>query len=166
MEDLLAEIEACVANGNFYLALFCTLALPDICGALEASDGVARGGRYVAWYDANMPAHYSALFAGSQCYAFRCSTLHQGKTTNPKLGYSRIIFVAGSEVASPEMHLNVLNDALNLDLRAFSGDVVQSVRSWLTNSAANANVQANLAHFCRVRRNGLPGYIEGVDVLS
>lgn len=166
MDDLLTEIETCVTSGHFYLGLFCTLSLPDICGALEAPDGLANGKRYIKWFDMNMPPEYSKIFTGSQCYAFRCSTLHQGRASHKMLGYSRIIFIARKSDTQPPMHLNELNDALNLDIRVFSRDVIQSVRNWLTKVAANSGVQANLEHFLRVHRGGLPGYVDGMDVLS
>jgi hypothetical protein len=59
MEDFLDQIEAATQTDHlYYLALAGALAVPDICGALEAPDGEATGQRYKAWFDTNVsPLH-------------------------------------------------------------------------------------------------------------
>ncbi len=51
MEDLLKQIENSASNGNYLVALYVSLALPDICGALESDNGVATGNRYQQWFN-------------------------------------------------------------------------------------------------------------------
>jgi hypothetical protein len=54
MKDLIQQIRAANRNGLYYVALFTALALPDICGGLEAPDGLATRARYIAWFDKNV----------------------------------------------------------------------------------------------------------------
>jgi hypothetical protein len=46
MEELIRQIREANSAGLYYLALFAAIALPDICGALEAADGRANDDRY------------------------------------------------------------------------------------------------------------------------
>lgn len=51
MEKLLKQIEWANCKGAYYLALYASLTLPDICGAMESDDGQATGNKYIAWFD-------------------------------------------------------------------------------------------------------------------
>jgi len=93
MDELLQQIESSLVNKEFYLALFISLAMPDICGALVSKNGEAKGRRYKNWFDKYVAPKYNGNFDGSNCYAFRCSALHQGRTKHKNLGYTRIVFI-------------------------------------------------------------------------
>src|ERR1700693_5482967 len=114
MRDILAKTRAANTAGLYYVALFSALALPDICAALESPDGEAKGDRYIAWFDRHAA---SGFLTGETAYYFRCAMLHQGKTGHPK-GYSKIVFVEPG-ASGTVFHNNVMNDALNLDVRIF-----------------------------------------------
>lgn len=164
MDELLDQIESACASGNFYLALFCCLTLPDICGAISADDGRARGKRFIAWFDKYVAAHYGANFTGAAYYAFRCSVLHQGRSKHPDLGYERVLFVAPTSGVAA--HNNIINGALNLDISDFCADVIGGVRQWLRDEVTNPTVQNNLATFLKRYPGGLKPYFVGVDVYS
>ena len=166
MEEFLDEIEACYKTGHFYLALFCCLALPDICGAISSDDGIANGQKYKAWFDAYVAPKYGGTFDGSNCYAFRCAALHQGRSAHKNLGCTRILFLAPTDAKKLYMHNNVLNDALNLDVGEFCHDMISAVRTWMRCEASNSNFQRNMATFLKRHRGGLAPYIVGVDVFS
>lgn len=51
MHDLLEQIEKALECNLYYLALQSTLALPDICGALESENGQANRTKYINWYN-------------------------------------------------------------------------------------------------------------------
>ncbi len=74
---MIRQIRAASAAGLYYLALFGALTLPDICGALAASDGKATKSKYITWLRSNVPEE-----AGDAdlIYGLRCSLLHQGRT--------------------------------------------------------------------------------------
>lgn len=166
MEEFLDEIEASYEAGHFYLALFCCLALPDICGAISSADGIASGQKYKVWFDAYVAPKYEGNFDGSNCYAFRCAALHQGRSAQRNLGYTRVLFLAPTDANRLCMHNNVLNDALNLDVGEFCRDMISAVRIWMHREASNPTFQRNMASFLQRHRGGLPPYIVGVDVFS
>lgn len=58
MRNVLDQIEQAVEGNLYYLALFVTLAIPDICGALDSDDGRATGAKYVAWFDKHVRAQF------------------------------------------------------------------------------------------------------------
>ena len=47
MELILKEIERALDAKLYYLALQASLTLPDICGALQSNDGVAKKHKYM-----------------------------------------------------------------------------------------------------------------------
>ena len=47
MELILKEIERALDAKLYYLALQASLTLPDICGALQSDDGVAKNYKYI-----------------------------------------------------------------------------------------------------------------------
>lgn len=166
MDELLDQIEASYKLGHFYVALFCCLVLPDICGAISSADGTARGQRYKDWFDKYVAPKYDGNFDGGNCYAFRCAALHQGKSEHQNLGYKRVIFLAPTDGAQAFMHNNVLNDALNVDLVEFCKDVVSAVRQWMHDEASNPDFQKNMATVLKRYKGGLAPYISGADVFS
>ena len=93
MRDLLAQIRAALDGNLYYLALFVTLAVPDICAALDSDTGEASAVKYKRWFDSNLGSLYGEAFTGEDCYHFRCSLLHQGTTQHPKGRYARVVFL-------------------------------------------------------------------------
>ena len=165
MQDLLQQIRAANAAGLYYVALFSALALPDICASLESQDGLATGPRYIAWFDQHVAPRYGGNLDGTTCYRFRCSMLHQGRTQHPQGRYSRIIFVEPG-VGGNVFHNNVLNDALNIDVRIFCEDSCAAAEAWLPGAQRLPHFQANLANFVTRYPNGLAPYIVGPPVIG
>src|ERR1041385_2560782 len=111
MEDFLAQIRAANSANLYYMALFCTLTLPDICGSLEAPNGQAKHPLYTQWFDKYVAPKYYGFLDGETCYRFRCSMLHQG-TSRPHSQngkYSRIIFLEPNSKGFVK-HNNVMNE--------------------------------------------------------
>ena len=63
MKDLISQIQAAVNGHSYYLALYASLTLPDICGAMESDDGQATGAKYIAWFDKYVAQKYFACVA-------------------------------------------------------------------------------------------------------
>lgn len=166
MEEFLEQIEKAMENGQFYLALFCSLTLPDICGAISSENGEANNKKYKDWFDKYISPKYDGNFDGNNCYAFRCAALHQGRTEHKKLNYKRIIFIDPVSSSEVIMHNNILNDALNIDTREFCKDIIQGVRDWLNENSKNSKFQKNYSTFLRRHKGGIKHYISGVDVFS
>lgn len=160
MDQLFNEIRAAVANNAWVLALFGVLAVPDICAALESPDGTTSGAKYKAWITANLGDKYACLDAG-EIYKMRCSMLHEGASATAN--YKRTIFVASG---SNTFHMNILGDALNLDLKTFAEDVITAASRWLSANKDTEPVKTNLEKLIRWYPNGLPGYFANIPVLA
>ena len=94
MDDFLDQVETAANMAQlYYLTLAGTLVIPDMCGALESADGEATGAKYIAWVDTwVVPAYWDGFLTGADCYRFRCSFLHQGRTQHP-MGSYRLMFL-------------------------------------------------------------------------
>lgn len=162
MKEILAQIEAANKTGLYYVALFSVLTIPDICAALESSDGKANRSRYIDWYERNVD---SRLVSGEDIYSFRCSLLHQGRTTHPKSNFSRIIFIEPG--ATTNIFHNCVNgDALLIDVNLFVSDLLVSATKWLESVQETEIFKKNLASFVRRYPNGLKPYVVGLPVIG
>src|SRR5258706_12317035 len=146
MKDVLEQIRRASDQGLYYVALFAALAIPDICGALESADGESAGAKYAVWFDRHIAPRYGGLLSGEDAYLFRCSMLHQGTTQHPKSSFKRFLFVEPGATGSV-FHNNILNDALNIDVRIFVRDVVEAALQWLPTVEDLPQYRANSARF-------------------
>jgi hypothetical protein len=123
MERFLTSIERSIATENWYAAITLALTMPDICGWLEDQSKGSRQ-RYTEWFDKYLLQKYKKVIVGSDitfltggdCYALRCSFLHEGAEDitrqRAREVLSRIIFdFTGSHCAK-------INEVLLLDVSA------------------------------------------------
>ncbi len=169
MKELLSQIKVAVDGHAYYLALYASLTVPDICSAMESNNGQANRSKYISWFDKYVADKYSACgnptLTGEVCYFYRCAVLHQGRAQHPKLGYSRILFVEPG-TTSNVFHNNVLNDALNIDVGIFCNDVIEAANTWLQDAEETDNYKNNFSHFMQRYPAGLSPYIIGVPVIA
>ena len=111
-----------------------------------------------------MAKKYNGNFNGRNCYAFRCAALHQGRAKHKDLGYKQIFFA--DPTSGKVLHNNVMNDALNLDVRLFCQDIVSGARTWLNDMANEPNFKTNYSHFLKRHKGGLAPFIKGMDVFA
>lgn len=82
MERFTEAVLLALNNQNWYGALLIAITLPDICGSLENPNTKKSKEHYVNWYDRYLLEKYTSggtvFLSGDDCYAFRCSYLHQG----------------------------------------------------------------------------------------
>ncbi len=165
MQNLLDQIQKGLENDLYYLSLFAALSIPDICGAIESQDGEASGKKYVDWFDEYVAPKYNGFLSGDDCYKFRCSLLHQGSSQHSKSNYSRVLFVEPSATTNI-FHNNVMNDALNIDVRIFCQDIVMGASKWLQKVEDTRLYKINYDKFMRRHPDGLKPYIIGVPVIG
>lgn len=164
MKDILDQIRAASDSGLYYVALFAALMVPDICGALESSDGQASRPKYIAWFDRHVAPKYRFL-KGQDAYYFRCSMLHQGATQHPQSSFKRILFIEPGATTNI-WHDNILNDALNIDVQIFVQDLVDAALQWLPAAEKTPEFQAKRPRLVARQPQGLPPYITGVPVIA
>jgi hypothetical protein len=165
MRDFLAQIREGLNANLYYLSLFSALTIPDICGAMNSENGEAKREKYIAWFDRYITPEYRGFLNGDDCYYFRCSLLHQGSSQEKRSSYRRVIFVEPS-AANTVLHCNVMNDALNIDVRIFCNDLVGAAEKWLEENENTDLYKKNHDKFMRRYPNGLPPYVVGVPVIS
>ncbi|MBN2771358.1 MAG: hypothetical protein JXR90_11740 [Spirochaetes bacterium] len=76
MDEIVISLKTALMNNNFTAALMIALAIPDICGKLEEKK--ISSSRYIEWIDKYMDSKYCGMLSGNDCYALRCSILHEG----------------------------------------------------------------------------------------
>lgn len=168
MRDLLDQIRAASEAGLHYVALWGAFSIPDICGALAAPNGQASGKRYIAWFDANLP-DYATMFPGADCYAFRCSMLHQGSGHRARRRAERLIIVepmANGNVVHRLRSVERGEKAIVLDARTLVRDITDAAERWLDDHRTDPAVQENISRFVHRHPNGLPPHIVGTPVLA
>lgn len=142
MERFTKAIKMAIENKNWYGALTMALALPDICGHIEAPKQGSKD-RYVDWYNRYMLKKYTSYLGpdkeehiflrGEDCYALRCSYLHQGgsniENQKARQALSDFLFIGPPE-SGGLIHLNQFNKALQLQVDIFCLDMANSVEEW------------------------------------
>lgn len=157
MQLYLEQILGCLEHNLYIPALFCTLALPDICAALQSEYGRTTGEQYRDWYKQYAEKHCSARLTPEQCYQFRCKILHQGSMGMEKTGDARVCFIEPND--SIQCHDNLVDSMLNIDLAIFCKGMIKAVEDWWKEKGNTDIVQKNLnTNFIRRVKNGLaPG---------
>ena len=162
MRYFLQQITESLDSGRYYVALFCSVGIPDICGAIDSEDGEANRDTYASWFDTYVGPGYDH-FNGEDCYYFRCSLLHQGRIKHPKSSYTRILFAVPS---GNTFHNNIIDDALQLDINCLCGDIVKGAMTWLQKVEKTARYKKNTELFLQYHPQGLSPYIVGVPVID
>ena len=165
MKNLLEQIKKGLDNNLYYVSLFAALSIPDICGAIDSENGEASANKYVQWFNKYVARKYTGFLNGEDCYYFRCSLIHQGSSQHPKSNYSRVLFVEPTATTSV-FHCNILNDALNIDVRIFCSDIIEGVKEWLRKVENTELYKKNYDKFMMRHPNGLKPYIVGVPVIG
>ena len=164
MERMLREIEGALAARLYYLALALTLALPDICGALEAEDGWAKPDRYRAWYEENLVDEFRNLTA-ADCYRLRCGGIHQGRFGRPEMQYARVLFVL-PHAQGTVFEDCIMGDAYFVSAQEFCRTVIAKVRNWADGKRDDATVRANLSRLVTLYPDGLAPYAKGIPLIG
>jgi len=158
MLKLLESIENSLTAENWYSALALSLVLPDICGKAE---GKPQGRmRYIEWFDKYLATTYQGFLSGRDCYALRCSFLHEGsdaiETQQAREVVDRFFFIpkgphcnsiGNSIVGDP---LFDQKEILQLSVDQFCKDFVEAAKKWLTDNAGSSIVQDNLEHLIKI----------------
>lgn len=163
MEELLIQIEKSLDIGLYMIALQSALTLPDICGALEYPEqGV--GNRYKTWYTnyyhelVQYPGIDQSLNA-DECYAFRCSFVHQASTKHKKLDYEIVFLNPMSNTTIQNMHLEVNDKKFYcIDIELFIRSMVSSVKKWLPVALSKTLIRNEYNKLPKVHPEGLPPF--------
>jgi hypothetical protein len=162
MQDIVDSIRKNLRDRNYYTALFMAIMLPSICGALESDNGEDTRTKYIGWYNRYID---DLMLKGEDCYALRCSLLHQGRTTHRSSSFSRVLFTY-PHPSGTTLHNNSIDGALNLDIPLFCERVLRAVERWQTEVENTENYQRNIADTIRLYPNGFAPFIVGLPLIS
>ncbi len=167
MRELLNQIQKGLKQNLYFLSLFTTLTIPDICSAMESEDGLTTSDRYKKWFNAYMvkrePQKYGddKNLTATACWNFRCAILHQGRSKHKNLSYKRILFIE-----PPNLHgigsiqacicgADTEENALLINVEKFCGDIIQSANEWLRNNEKSDIYKKNYQYLIKRYPNGL-----------
>jgi hypothetical protein len=135
--ELLEQIEKSVASGFYYVALFTALTIPDIAGAVDSKNGEADGNKYAGWFDTYVAPKYKAwgnqYLTGRECYKYRCVMLHQGRSHDPRVRYTKTIFMVAQQhnIAYCGAFTAENDLTICIDISMFCRNMVNAAYEWL-----------------------------------
>lgn len=165
MKSLLAQIEHGLDANLYFLSLFVSLSIPDICAALESEDGETNNTKYKKWVEEylvkNRPDKYGQQLSADHIYQFRCALLHQGRTKHNKSEYKRILFFEpGIETGIRGLHCCIVGSkaedkSLLIDVQQFCNDIIGAAKTWLHINQTNNNFIKNYAKLIKRHPDGI-----------
>jgi DNA-binding ferritin-like protein (Dps family) len=148
MERFTAAVHQAISNKNWYAALYLSVTLPDICARLESENGKTNQNKYVLWYNTYLLSKYQykhpdklepqVFLSGNDCYALRCSMLHEG-TSELTTQRAREVVDRFHFTAEVGAHCNMFNSVLQIDVATFCNDMCSSVSEWVKYFQNNHN---------------------------
>lgn len=138
MNELISAIKQDLNDRNWFAALFLTLTLPDICGAMESPTD-ANGKRYKRWYENYLAESYQR-FSAEDCWRLRNSCLHECSDRDARMAFMRVHFVEPNENKNIIIHNNILNNVLQFQIDKFCNDFCNAAEKWLENIRNNQDV--------------------------
>jgi len=169
MKNFVEAVEKAIEAKNFYGALFIALTLPDICGKIEFPK-MPSSKRYIKWFDKYMSDKYSSegtiFLSGEDCYALRCSFLHEGKDDITEQKARGILEEFMFMTEGPHCNLsqnNYVNGKrtktfLQLRVDRFCSDICVAVKQWLKDVSSNKKIMEELNNTIKIYK---PGSIKG-----
>ena len=152
MNALIEGVRKSIETQNWYAALITSLTLPDICGYLQYPSKQV-GLRYIEWFNTYLAQEYFMFLTGEDCYALRCSYLHEGSdniTGQPKkniLDY----FIFTTTPTHKNYHEQFGTAFLLLNVEQFCKDICAGVEKWLQDVTSNSQVQNNMSKLINIR---------------
>ncbi len=142
----------------YWALLHFIIIFPDICGALESSDGQAKRDRYISW-----ARRYTEdiFLSGEELYDIRCLLLHQGRTLG-KLRYPNYKF-GQPDLNGNSVHKCKLSDgSLAIDVHMLTNEILKGLDKWFNELSTNPestisiNVQNNIKYISQKDTSGKP----------
>ena len=153
------DMDRCRKSAAFWSLLHVTICLPDICAALESTDGGTTGKKYRVWCNRWLK---DRRLWGVERWRMRCKVLHQGRSSTDKRHSRYKSFIFGQTVSGPPVaHLKRDPDdarRLHVDVSELATETKKGVESWIAWLNANPrstrarNAQRHSASLVQVRR--------------
>jgi len=171
MDELIKELNTLISNKLYITALNTALIVPDICSALQSSNGKTNGKKYANWFNTYVSDKYNGNIYGSDIYKIRCASLHQGHFNSEYDYYDIVIFqptttgiVLHNSISSNNG--GKIETALIINIELFIDDIIQGVNQWLLIINENPFYNKNRTKSFSYHPNGLSPHFLGIPVLA
>lgn len=171
MNELINELKICLSNKLYITALNTALIIPDICSALQSSNGRTDGKKYSNWFNDYVSEKYNGNLLGSDVYKIRCATLHQGKFNSNYDFFDIILFQPPSKTIVMHNCISAYNGgksdvALILNIEIFINDIINGLNDWTEDMKQNHFYENNLKQSFKLLPNGLLPHISGIPIFA
>ena len=141
MKHLMDAVELSLRSSNWYAGLIVALSLPDIAGWVDNPTQGSKE-RYSFWFENFVSPVYThqvggsihKFLSGDDCYALRCSLLHEGRVEifhqRARDVLDRFQFVAPRPGRT--VHCNQVNTKLQLQVDIFCRDICKGIATWFS----------------------------------
>ncbi len=160
----LQELATVRSHRSYLSALHLLCAVPDVCGALQSTDGTASGASYREWCQAHLATVRE--MGPADWWKMRCAVLHQGSSlpTDPRSPRSQYDSMSFVTLTDTRVSAHQLRDGGNitLDIAALADEVTAGIRHWFTwlrepeNGAVLARVESRLHTVMSLRPKTYP----------
>ncbi len=142
---------------NWHAALMMALTMPDICGLIETPEENSKT-RSVNWlkrwieplytHRIGHDAHVHVFFHAEDCYALRCSFIHEGSSMIEQQRARKVLddfhFIVPPSRGGIK-HCNQKNSYLQLQVDIFCNQIADKVDEWAESIAGNPEIEARMA---------------------
>jgi hypothetical protein len=161
MNEILNSIKKSIDTENWHSALFVSLIVPDICSKLEYPS-VATNQRYPEWFDNYIADRYKDRLTGKDCFALRCSCIHEGsnviETQWIRETIDRFEFTpTGHHLSYFGKNYSDMDNSDNgkeicfLSVKDFGEDMIKAAKKWLIAVKNNAIVQNEINAILKIK---------------
>ena len=171
MNELINELKICLDNKLYISALNTALLIPDICSALQSSNGRTDGKKYSNWFNDYVSEKYNGNLQGSDVYKIRCATLHQGTFNSDYKLFNLIVFQPTSQTGVFHNLISAFNGgdnrvALMLNLETFINDIIIGLGEWTIKMKENPFYEKNLKQSFKFCSSGLSPHFAGIPLFA
>lgn len=161
MQKLIDSLASSIKEENWPAALMLALTLQDIAGKIEFSI-YSSNKRYADWFNKYVGHRYKSkigaqqeehiFLSGNDCYALRCSYLHEGKSSITDQR-AREVLEDFEFVVPPKgsiVHCNQSNNKLQLQMDIFCKDILDGLSQWIKGIKTNPVKQTALNNLLKI----------------
>lgn len=157
MERFISSIRDNIKIENWYGAIFMSLTMPDISGAISYPDIEHSGPRYKKWFDENLADINKTNIMGtevvfltaSDCWALRCSLFHLG--TDDITGQRAQEILAKFTFTTLGSHRIKTDNVLTLNTAAFCEEICVAVENWYKLNKSSPEVKQYIESVIKIQ---------------
>ncbi|WP_339352209.1 hypothetical protein [Acinetobacter beijerinckii] len=171
MQQYLDSIKLSLRTNNYFGAITMALTLPDICASVNSPNGKTTSKKYCTWFNKYLAKYYSEIFRdeyknknktvvnfiAQECYAARCSFLHQG---THHIKHQSILMDSEHPTVSSVNFISLDHgeylrngDILFLDVNFFCENMIDAVETWMKDISCDIHKMAKIAAMPIIHKN-------------